>query len=50
MREIPTEWGVRDISTVSNAERRVATQLTEPDAKAKELRQYLKRIYSSIQA
>jgi chromosomal replication initiator protein len=50
LREIADRMGVRDISTVSHAERRVATQLTEPDAKAKELRQYLKRIYLSIQA
>ena len=50
LREIADRMGVRDISTVSHAERRVATQLTEPDAKAKELRQYLKKIYSSIQA
>jgi chromosomal replication initiator protein len=48
LREIADRMGVRDISTVSHAERRVATQLTEPDAKAKELRQCLKRIYSSI--
>jgi chromosomal replication initiation ATPase DnaA len=50
LREIDDRMGVRDISTVSHAERRVATHLTKPDAKAKELRQYLKRIYSSILA
>jgi chromosomal replication initiator protein len=50
LREIADRMGVRDISTVSHAERRVATHLTKPDAKAKELRQYLKRIYSSILA
>jgi Bacterial dnaA protein helix-turn-helix len=48
LREIADRMGVRDISTVSHAERRVATPLTEPDVKAKELRQCLKRIYSSI--
>jgi chromosomal replication initiation ATPase DnaA len=50
LREIADRLGVRDISTVSHGEKRVAKGLWESGAGAKELKRALDKTYSLIQA
>jgi putative transposase len=50
LREIADRIGVRDISTVSHGEKRVAKGLRESGSGAKELRRALDKTYSLIQA
>lgn len=50
LREIADRLGVRDISTVSHGEKRVAKGLRESGAGAKELKRVLDKTYSLIQA
>jgi REP-associated tyrosine transposase len=50
LREIADRLGVRDISTVSHGEKRVAKGLRESGAGAKELKRVLNETYSLIQA
>jgi REP element-mobilizing transposase RayT len=50
LREIADRLGVRDISTVSHGEKRVAKGLQESGAGAKELKRALDKTYSLIQA
>jgi putative transposase len=50
LREIADRLGVRDISTVSHGERRVASQLKQNDVGMRELKRCLQKVYSLIQA
>ena len=50
LREIADRLGVRDISTVSHGEKRVANRLRDNGAEAKELARVLNKAYSLIQA
>ena len=50
LREIADRLGVRDISTVSHGEKRVADGLREGGAEAKELKRILDKTHSLIQA
>jgi chromosomal replication initiation ATPase DnaA len=50
LREMADRLGVRDISTVSHGEKRVAKGLRESSVGAKELKRALDKVYSLIQA
>ncbi len=50
LREIADRLGVRDISTVSHGQRRVASQLNQDDAKARQVKKCLQKVHSLIQA
>jgi REP element-mobilizing transposase RayT len=50
LREIADRIGVRDISTVSHGEKRVSDSLRENSAQAKQLKRFVDKTYSLIQA
>jgi len=50
LREIADRLGVRDISTVSHGEPRMASQLKQDDVGMRELKRCLQKVYSLIQA